>query len=96
MTSKEAIKNISFSCERGHEDRIQRWSETGYSRGCYKDKSLHGRWVAWEGSFMNIEGRYNNGLKDGEWLIFDNNGQVYRKISYEKGIEKENVIVSKL
>ena len=95
IKAKEAIMNIRFSCDEGLEERTQRWSETGYSRGCYKNETRHGRWISWEGEYLNIEGNYNNGLEHGEWLVFNENGQIYRRIIYDNGTEKTNEIISR-
>lgn len=74
-----------FACGEGEREGRELWGKAGYSRGCYRDGLPHGRWTYWEEGYMNLEGFFKNGQKHGAWTVFNEDGTIYVKISFEEG-----------
>ncbi len=54
----------------------------------YRDQELHGAYKEYENGILRIKGRYKDNLKEGNWFLYDENGDLIDKIRYKKG--KEN------
>jgi len=74
-----------LACDEGDQEGSEPWGKAGYSRGCYRDGLHHGRWTYWEEGYMNLEGFFKNGQKHGAWTVFNEDGTIYVKISFEEG-----------
>jgi hypothetical protein len=83
----EAIRNVSLPCLPGTEQKTEAWSKAGFSVSCRKGETIHGPWQAWEGGHLAIKGEFFEGQKSGTWLVYANNGSLYRTITYEGGTE---------
>ena len=59
---------------------------------CRKGEIIHGPWQAWEGGRLSIKGEFAEGQESGTWLVYTNNGSLYRTIKYESGKEVSDVI----
>ncbi len=81
----ESMKDGVFECPPGLEEKTERWSKLGYSRSCVKPK--HGKWEAWSEGYKHIDGFYNNGKKDGNWVFYNSDGTVSKEIEYKDGKE---------
>ncbi len=82
----EAIKDIDLQCQTGTVQKIQGWSKAGFSISCYKGELNHGPWQAWKDGHIAVKGNFNNGKKDGTWLVFTNDGKLHSTIKYTKGV----------
>ena len=40
---------------------------------------------AWQEGFLNIEGGFHAGEEEGEWLIYNEQGQLIRRVEYRGG-----------
>jgi hypothetical protein len=87
-SASEAVRSIDFACEGGSSEKIERWGAAGASRGCYRDGKRDGRFVFWEEGYLNLEGFYSDGEKDGTWTVFNGDGSTFVEIVFEKGVKK--------
>jgi len=92
LFSGENRLNESFQCPDGCVQKKMSWGKNGYSYACLKGDTKHGRWIAIEGGKILIEGKYYNGLKEGKWYWYHNDGSIYRLVVYEKGVEIKNEV----
>jgi len=84
-----SIALVSFACDEGLMERIEKWSGSGRARGCYKDAERHGRWLFWEEGYVNLEGFYRDGVKHGAWTVFNGDGSVFAEILFDNGTKTE-------
>ena len=71
----------SLSCPSPAQGEFDGWGKTGTIHIC---KITHGPFVAWENGYVHLRGQYENGKEVGEWLWYDANGTVVKKIDYSK------------
>ena len=84
--SRRLILAVDFACDEGAREELERWSARGYARACYGPGDLlQGRWIAWEEGYLNIDGLYRDGEKDGEWKVFNQDGSLYAVIRFDMG-----------
>ena len=86
------VSKVKLQCDDNAVQAIERWSEAGYSVSCRHNGVKHGSWEAWEDGRLRIKGNYNNDHNDGTWLIYSDDGRLYRTIEYDMGKETSNVI----
>ena len=86
------VSKIKLLCAANAVQAIERWSEAGYSVSCRHNDIKQGPWEAWENSRLRIKGNYNNDHENGTWLIYSDDGRLYRTIEYDMGKEISNVI----
>lgn len=86
LETAQRMKTVSFACQPHEQMKVQEWGQQGYARFCVlEDDTPEGMWQAWEESRLKIEGRYLKGDKVGRWLVYDENGDIYREMEYERG-----------
>ena len=88
----EAIKNVTLECGLGTKQTIEGWSKAGLSVSCRKGEIIHGPWQAWQAGRLVIKGEFTSGQRSGTWLVYSNEGTLYRTIEYKRGKEISNVI----
>ncbi len=79
-TTLDAMNSTPFVCLNGSEVEVKPWGFNGKMRYCQPYKS--GSWEGWQDGYKKVQGNFENGEKQGEWLWFDSNGKVVDKISY--------------
>lgn len=93
MPFDEAPKNIKH-------DRRYAWfsgNRINYTQGGYSGRLLHGAYSEhFDGNGLKCNGKYSNGLKDGQWKFWSKNGRLDSVVNYTSGIltgkfEKFNV-----
>ena len=81
-------------------DRRYAWfsgNRINYTQGGYSGRLLHGAYSEhFDGNGLKCNGKYSNGLKDGEWKFWSKNGRLDSVVNYTSGIltgkfEKFNV-----
>ncbi|MCI1278361.1 MAG: hypothetical protein LKG23_05180 [Nitrospira sp.] len=70
-----------LSCPSPAVAQFESWGKSGTQHIC---KIKHGPFVAWGNGYVHIRGQYENGKEVGEWLWYDANGAVVKKIDYLK------------
>jgi hypothetical protein len=87
-----SVEMVRLECGDGQTESVEKWSRAGKARGCLKESERHGRWVFWEEGYVNLEGHYRNGAKHGPWTVFERDGSVYSRITFENGKKTEKKI----
>jgi hypothetical protein len=69
--------------------------ETGYLSGYWKEGGEEGRYLtcgkmegkyfAWNGSYLAVEGRMLDGKREGEYLFYAKDGSIRKKVLYRGG-----------
>jgi hypothetical protein len=83
----EAMLNEELNCPKGSVEEFSRWGgidENGWSHSC---KMMHGKFHAWRGDVLAIEGQYSYGKEQGKWIYRDADGKTYKVITYKDGKE---------
>ena len=81
QSPRDEFFNESLSCPSPAQGEFDGWGKTGTIHIC---KITHGPFVAWENGYVHLRGQYENGKEVGEWLWYDANGTVVKKIDYSK------------
>jgi hypothetical protein len=84
--TKIAMDKKEFVCAKVSRVVIEPWGERGYARYCVKDGKRHGTWEAWEKSRLVIQGNYYEGVEQGNWVWYREDGSVYRIREYRDGL----------
>lgn len=79
----DAMMDTEFACEEGTEASVRPWSKGGKMRYCEPKKN--GPWEAWSEGYIQIQGSFRYGEKDGEWRWFNSDGSVNRVMVYKNG-----------
>jgi antitoxin component YwqK of YwqJK toxin-antitoxin module len=58
------------------------------SEGSIKDGQLDGLQKIYRSGIINVQGTYKHAVRDGEWVYYDEDGEVYKKEYYELGSKK--------
>ena len=80
-----AMTATDFSCPQDYRVEIENWGNDGYARFCSLEGVKEGDWQAWQEGFLNIEGGFLAGEEEGEWLIYNEQGQLIRRVEYRAG-----------
>ncbi|QKK11180.1 MAG: hypothetical protein HND59_05765 [Pseudomonadota bacterium] len=83
----DAMQKQAFNCPEGTEVTYRGWSENGRMRYC--EPSKNGAWEAWMSGYKWVQGTYINGKEHGEWLWFNKDGSVSKRIIYVYGVEQK-------
>ena len=84
-SAAEAVRLVDFTCGPGRTERVEPWGRSGASRGCYREDVRDGPIIFWEEGYVNLDGRYRDGVKDGTWTVFNDNGSVFVEIVFDRG-----------
>ena len=76
--SKE-MQDAKIKCPDGSHVEYSPWGEVGWEKSC---KMNHGKFTAWKGGRIVIDGQFNNGVKTGTWIYYDKNGNIEKTINY--------------
>ena len=87
LGAAEAVRLVEFACGPGRAERVEQWGRSGASRGCFREDVRDGPIIFWEEGYVNLEGRYHKGEKDGTWTVFNGNGSVFAEIVFERGVK---------
>ncbi len=77
----------NLTCPNGSHPEIERWGgigENGWLQAC---KMKHGTFTAWRGESKMVEGEYINGLKEGVWYFWTQDGRKSKEITYKSNKE---------
>lgn len=91
LGSAEAIRLLDFTCDTGETEKIEPWGRSGASRGCYRHERKNGRIIFWEEGYVNLEGYYREGMKDGTWTVFNGDGSIFVEIVFEEGVKLDKI-----
>lgn len=58
------------------------------TEGYVKDGQLDGLQKTYRNGIINVEGTYKHAVKDGEWLFYNDKGEILKREYYELGIKK--------
>jgi hypothetical protein len=83
--TRAVMMQTQYSCPEGSIEKIDNWGAIGFSRFCTKNDVKHGKWMAWEGKRLVIDGSYLDGQHHGKWMYFDGKGFATRVIEYDRG-----------
>lgn len=83
----DVMKSNPLECPPGTKLTYRGWSENGTQRYCEALKN--GPWEAWMSGYKWVQGTYKNGKEHGEWLWFNKDGSVSKRIIYVNGVEQK-------
>ena len=83
---KEVMMKTPHVCKKGTVEKIEGYGKTGYSRFCLKNGVKNGHWEVWEKQYKCIEGNYSNWKEEWEWIIWNKDGSISKKMYYKNGI----------
>ncbi|MES9964557.1 MAG: hypothetical protein ABW116_13565 [Candidatus Sedimenticola sp. 20ELBAFRAG] len=89
-SQSKAMLNEDLKCPEGSKGEYAPWGgidSPGWAHSC---KMNHGKYHVWKGDVLVIEGQYNQGKKDGLWIIRNDNGKTTKTVTYINGEELKN------
>lgn len=90
--TRSAVAAVDLQCADGSVEKREVWSKLGIAVFCEKDGVKQGKWQAWDGGYMHIEGQYVDGDKDGTWKYFNAHGEQWGVRTYALGKEVSGLI----
>ena len=81
----EAMLKENLQCPDNTNGEIRRWGgidENGWAHSCTMN---HGKYHVWRDDLLAIEGQFNYGKKEGEWILRDKNGDIIKVVTYKDG-----------
>jgi antitoxin component YwqK of YwqJK toxin-antitoxin module len=76
---------IELACDKNSEEISEKWGKTGQARGCSDGPTRQGMWAFRDEGYLNLEGFYENGRKQGTWTVFNQDGTVFARIYFDNG-----------
>ena len=80
----------NFRCANGAQLTYAAWGASGVSKECRTKEGVQdGDYLTAENGLLFLKGSYSQGLMDGRWEWFDENGRVTRTEIYVAGKQKK-------
>ncbi len=77
-----------LNCPEGSKARFDRWSGIDNPGWAHKCNMNHGKYHVWRDGILIIEGQFSYGKKEGNWLYRNDDGEIFKTITYKNGMKQ--------